>query len=358
MNAPDGGRSQALRFLFSGATGFAIYYAVALALRSYAGWPDGLCATAATLVAIPPTFLLQKHFTFRHDGDARVQLAGYLLLQMASAVLIGAVAQLCARIGMTHALGFFLGGVAGVVFSYLVQALLIFRRGGDSPSGINAQYNVAKAGSLPVRLAARQRRLMYAAFIRHFAPGPRDTVLDVGATSERSYDASNYLEAWYPHKAQVTACGVDDASFLEVEYPGMRFVRADGRDLPFPDASFDFVHSSAVLEHVGSRREQAEFIGELRRVARRGVFLTTPNRWFPVEFHSVLPLVHWLPARWFRFVLRALGHAELAQEAHLNLLGPADVRLLCLGVDSASAPLIEMPRLFGWPSNILCILKK
>jgi len=43
------------------------------------------------------------------------------------------------------------------------------------------------------------------------------------------------------------------------------------------------------------------------RVCRRGVFLTTPNRWFPVEFHTVLPLVHWLPKPQFRALLRKLG---------------------------------------------------
>ena len=358
MNAPAaGGGSQLLRFLISGGLGFALYYVLALLLRDFSGWPDGVCATAATLLSILPVFVLQKHFTFRHEGDGPLQLAGYVLLQLASALLIGGMAQLCARVGISHPVGFLVGGVAGVVFSYLVQVLLIFRRGPVGP-GINAQYNVAKAGSLPVRLAARQRRVMYAAFIRHLSPAPGDTVLDVGATSEQEYEASNYLESWYPHKAQVTACGVDDASFLEAKYPGMRFVRADGRDLPFPDASFDVVHSSAVLEHVGSSEAQADFIRELLRVARRGLFLTTPNRWFPVEFHSVLPLVHWLPPRAFRFVLRALGHPELALEENLHLLGPSEVRALCLRADPACAPLIEMPRLFGWPSNILCVLKK
>jgi hypothetical protein len=33
----------------------------------------------------------------------------------------------------------------------------------------------------------------------------------------------------------------------------MTFRRTDGRDLPFPDRSFDFAHSSAVIEHVGWR---------------------------------------------------------------------------------------------------------
>src|SRR5690606_27159648 len=125
------------------------------------------------------------------------------------------------------------------------------------------------------------RRRMYERFL---ATGvrPEDTILDVGVTSDRTQIASNYLEAWYPHKDKVTACGLDDASFLEAEYPGMTYVRADGRDLPFPDGAFDHVHSSAVLEHVGSAADQLQFLSELVRVSRRGVFVTTPNRWFPV----------------------------------------------------------------------------
>jgi putative flippase GtrA len=122
-------RAQAFRFLISGCTGFSMYYVVALALRHFFAWPDGVCATVATMVATPPTFLLQKHFTFRHgSGDARAQLLGYAMLQGVCAVLVGLVAQLCMRMGLSHYLGFFLGGASGVLVSYVVQKTLIFRR--------------------------------------------------------------------------------------------------------------------------------------------------------------------------------------------------------------------------------------
>lgn len=45
---------------------------------------------------------------------------------------------------------------------------------------------------------------------------------------------------------------------------------ADGRSLPFPDASFDVAHASLVLHHL-SRDDAVAFLGELRRVARLGV---------------------------------------------------------------------------------------
>lgn len=217
---------------------------------------------------------------------------------------------------------------------------------------ISAQYSTSQAGSLADMLAARMRRVMFQRFLDLTGVRPDQTVLDVGATSDDELEASNYLEAWYPYKDHITACGVDDASFLERKYPGLRCVQADGRALPFGDQDFDVVHSSAVLEHVGSREQQATFISELVRVARHATFLTTPNRWFPVEFHSALPLAHWLPPAAFRAILRALGHDQLAREENLNLLSARDLRQLCreLGLHCVD---VRTVRLFGWPSNLL-----
>lgn len=221
---------------------------------------------------------------------------------------------------------------------------------------INAQYNVAKSGGLTDRISTHMRRRMYARFIAAGVDGD-DTILDVGVTSDRKQLASNYLEAWHPRKDLITACGIDDASFLEELYPGVRFVHGDGKDLPFPDESYDWVHSSAVLEHVGSAAEQAKFIAELHRVCRKGLFVTTPNRWFPVEFHSVLPFVHWLPKPWFRALLRRLGHRELSLEQNLNLLGRRDLSAVCAGAGLTDW-LVGSVSLGLWPSNLLLLARK
>ncbi|MEN1970993.1 class I SAM-dependent methyltransferase [Luteimonas sp. MJ204] len=221
---------------------------------------------------------------------------------------------------------------------------------------VNAQYNRANRGSITDRVSTHMRRKMYARFIGCGVQA-EDTILDVGVTSDQDQLASNYLEAWHPHGERITACGIDDASFLEQLYPGLKFVRGDGKCLPFRSGSFDWVHSSAVLEHVGSSVEQARFIAELHRVCRKGVFATTPNRWFPVEFHTVLPLVHWLPKRWFRTLLRALGHRELALEEHLNLMGRSDLAKACTHAGLLDWR-IDSVSLGGWPSNLLLLARK
>jgi SAM-dependent methyltransferase len=222
---------------------------------------------------------------------------------------------------------------------------------------VNSQYNVAQPDSLPIKIAGHQRRKMFEVFLRASGIAGEDTVVDIGATSDRSYHHSNYLEAWYPHKSRITAVGLDDASFLEQQYPGVTFVRADGRELPFESGSYDFAHSSAVIEHVGNRDMQVRFLRELWRVARKGIFVTTPNRWFPVEFHTVLPLLHWLPPPLFRKLLIWLRRDFFAAEENLNLLSPASLAQAArlAGLEHFQ---ITSVGLLGWPTNLLLFASK
>jgi SAM-dependent methyltransferase len=181
-----------------------------------------------------------------------------------------------------------------------------------------------------------------------------DTILDVGATADLSYASSNYLEQWYAHKHAITAVGLDDASFLEHLYPGVRFIRANGLTLPFKDQAFDVVHSSAVLEHVGTAENQTSLVLECCRVARTRVFFTTPNRWFPIEFHTGLPLVHWLPKHMFRSLMRQSGLDFFAEESNLNLLTKADLQRIARYVKCFTFK-ISSVSLGGWPSNLLLV---
>jgi SAM-dependent methyltransferase len=187
-----------------------------------------------------------------------------------------------------------------------------------------------------VSLASRERKLRL--LMELYRPGPETTVIDVGVTDAAFGGGSsdNFFEALYPWPQQITAVGHTDLARFAAAFPLVRAVQADGRELPFDDAAFDIGFSNAVVEHVaGGRDGQRRFVAELCRVARR-VFVTTPNRWFPVDPHTLLPLVHWLPAgatrerllhaRGFDDVLEPLGPRELAA------LFPYPVRVLNRGM--------------------------
>lgn len=198
---------------------------------------------------------------------------------------------------------------------------------------------------------------MYDMFIHHFSPKHQDTVLDIGVTEDQSYISSNYFESLYPWKESITAVGLDDAHFLTKKYPGLNFVRASGCLLPFPDKSFDIVHSSAVLEHVGNITNQQKMIAEALRVARNGIFITTPNRWFPIEFHTLIPLFHWLPKSMHRKFLRVLGLNFFAEEKNLNLTSKKELEnIFCQYPDWSFN--IRTIKLLGMASNLILIGKK
>ena len=79
-------------------------------------------------------------------------------------------------------------------------------------------------------------------------------------------------------------------------------------------------------------------------------FITTPDRWFPIELHTFLPLIHWLPQRHHQRVLRAVGLTSWAKTENLNLLDERDLRSLFPG---GLEPTVGGPRLLGMRSNLL-----
>ena len=181
-------------------------------------------------------------------------------------------------------------------------------------------------------ISIRSRRRKLALFLELMQPDAATTVLDVGvdevslgeAGGQSGCTTHNFLEERYPWPERLTALGLHDGARFRERYPRIAYVQGDALALPFADGSFEVVHSNAVIEHVGARDRQEAFVREALRVGRR-VFLTTPNRWFPVEVHTRLPLVHWLPDR---LAGRAYDLAGMSWAKENHLLGPAGFRSL------------------------------
>ena len=109
---------------------------------------------------------------------------------------------------------------------------------------------------------------------------------------------------------------------LKVEEMGLSRVREvrllsndETRRLPYPDRQFDLVLVLGVVEHLPVRGRR-QIVDEYYRVLAPGghiAILDTPNRFFPLETHSVgLPLVQWLPAP------LAFAYAKLARPGRMR----------------------------------------
>jgi hypothetical protein len=195
---------------------------------------------------------------------------------------------------------------------------------------------MAHALATAVSLRSRERKLRL--FLDLFHPGPETTVLDLGVTDAAfgAGSSDNFFEAHYPWPQRITAVGHTGLDRFAAAFPRVRVVHADGRELPFADGEFDLGFSNAVVEHVaGGREGQRRFVSELCRVAGR-VFVTTPNRLFPLDPHTLLPLVHWLPEGGARArLLRARGFDDVLDPltpGALAALFPYPVRILGRGM--------------------------
>ncbi len=103
--------------------------------------------------------------------------------------------------------------------------------------------------------------------------------------------------------------------------------------LPYDDGQFDWVACYELIERVASHERQVRLLRELLRIARRGVFVSTPNREHPL-------------ARWLR------------PERHLNLLDALTIKTMVDVLPGRPAWKLGHVRLAGLKSHYFLMVWK
>ena len=183
-----------------------------------------------------------------------------------------------------------------------------------------------------------------------------ESILDVGSTSDVSLSSNAFLG--FLCAQRITSVSDQEITSETInKFPHVNFMLGDALDLKFASGSFDLVFSNAVLEHVGSIKNVSRFISECERIGTKKVILITPNRWFPLETHTKILFLHWLPKKYFRSLLSKIGMEFFAQEQNLNLLSLTDLRKIVLELNLEGVE-FKYIKFFGIPSNIVLTIHK
>jgi hypothetical protein len=196
-------------------------------------------------------------------------------------------------------------------------------------------YQNVKPKGFAECLLIKARDGIYQDFLRSMRPQQEDTILDVGV-SDVINDGANVLERKYPYKNKITACGLSDALEFTQNFPECGYVKLLRNEvLPFTNNYFDVAMSNAVVEHVGSIENQIFFFKELCRVAKRA-FISVPNRYFPIEHHTALPLLHF-DKNLFSLACAITNKSEWADEKNLILMTRKRLWQLAATVDKRAS---------------------
>ena len=184
------------------------------------------------------------------------------------------------------------------------------------------------------RLSNVSRRHKLELFYRTLRPRECTTILDVGGEVNPRGNSNQQLIDSYPWKDRISAINLSEAPISSIKsfYPEIDARVGNACALPWPDKHFDIVWSNAVIEHVGDFERQKQMASEIMRVAKAW-FVSTPNRWYPFEFHIRLPFVTWLPGNAYLWIGRLIQYNHVrkryvcgGKRAALRLMSARELR--------------------------------
>jgi hypothetical protein len=176
--------------------------------------------------------------------------------------------------------------------------------------------------------------------------------LDIGTTNDQDYQSSNFLIKNLRSISEFKSVSdqhIDENFFSKIL---TKSITDDFTNEEIDNFKSDLVISNATIEHVGNFANQIKMIKNVAKFARKIFVITTPNRYHPLDFHTKLPFIHWLPKNIHRSLLNFIGLHYFAKEENLNLFSEQDLNV-CMKESGIKNYQIFCTNLLGFKSNFL-----
>ena len=224
-------------------------------------------------------------------------------------------------------------------------------------SNLNYWKEIKLLDKFFLKILKKNRLKIHDIFLKNIDYNNSMSILDVGTLSS-SDENHNIILQKLKDNPNITCLSDQNCSSLKEYYPHVKsFIIGDGKKNIFDNNLFDIVYSSATIEHVGSLENQLSFVSECFRVAKKSVFISTPNRNYPFDFHTKLPLIHLLPKNIHRKILKKIGLSFFSKEENLNLMAEKDLINICTKLNIKNYYIAKHKFCF-FTSNLILIINK
>ena len=147
-----------------------------------------------------------------------------------------------------------------------------------------------------------------------------DEALDIGTTSDTLNISSNSVIRNIKNIKNFKCLSNQEVNSNFFYKKLKKSITDDFYEDELSEFSSDLVISNATIEHVGGFLKQKKMIENIIKLTKKIFIITTPNKFYPIELHTKIPFIHWLPKLTYRRILKFLGLSFYAQEENLNLL--------------------------------------
>ena len=180
-------------------------------------------------------------------------------------------------------------------------------------------------------------------------------VLDIGTTSDTNESSNIIVKNLKNIKNFYSISDQNiESSFFKKKL--QKSITVDFTEDEISELKSDLVISNATIEHVGNFDNQKKMFENINNLSKKFFIIVTPNRFHPFEFHTKIPLIHWLPKFIHRKILKVLNLTFYSKEENLNLLSIGDFKKM-VNNEKFSYELKYIKFLY-FKSNIIFIGKK
>jgi len=203
-------------------------------------------------------------------------------------------------------------------------------------------------------IVLKKRKEMFEIIKKSIDLNSINSVLDVGTTSDNLLQSSNFLIKQL--KSIKIKKSISDQKILNDDFFDMTFEGSITENLndSFENLKSDLIVCSATIEHLGNFSAVKKGIDNIVNLTNKYFIITTPNRHHPIEFHTKIPFIHFLPKEFYRKLLEFFGNEFFSKEENLNLLSKKDLINLMSNYKNIYYNINEI-KLFGFVSNFIIV---